>query len=92
MEWRSRSYAAKLSDKVQDFHGLAFMEGAHLWVKDALAGQASSYNLASTGLGLRLNAWKNLNLALDLALPLRDGVYTERGDWRTEFLISYDFL
>lgn len=92
LEWRGRSYAAELSDKVQDFHGLAFAEGAHLWVKDALAGQASSYNLASTGLGLRLNAWKNLNLALDLALPLRDGVYTRRGDWRTEFLISYDVL
>jgi hemolysin activation/secretion protein len=92
LEWRTRSYAAGLSDKVQDLHGLLFAEGAHLWVQDALPGQASGYNLASTGTGLRLNAWKNLNLALDIALPLRDSVYTRRGDLAGMFLISYDLL
>ena len=92
LEWRSRSYAGKLSETVQDLHLLAFAEGAHLWVKDVLPGQTDSYNLASTGVGLRLNAWKSLKIVFDQAYPLRDGVYTQRGDWRTELSISYDLL
>ncbi len=92
LEWRSRSYAERLSDKVQDLHLLAFVEGAHLWVQDALPGQADSYNLASTGIGLRLNAWKSLKLIFDQAYPLQDSVYTKRGDWRTRISISYDLL
>jgi hemolysin activation/secretion protein len=92
LEWRTRSYAGKFSEKVQDFHLLAFADGVHLWIKDALAGQADRYRLASTGIGLRLNAWKRLKLVVDQAYPLRDGVYTKRGDWRTELSISYDLL
>jgi hemolysin activation/secretion protein len=89
LELRSRSYAAHLSDKVQDFHLLAFVEGAHLWVIEPLPSQTDRYSLASTGIGLHLDAWKSLSVALDVALPLRDGVNTKRGDWRTNFSISY---
>lgn len=90
LELRSRSYAAKFSPRIQDLHFLAFAEGARLWVKDTLPGQAARYNLASTGFGLRLNAWKALNVALDIAVPLRDGPYTRHSDWRTQMSISYD--
>lgn len=90
LELRSRSYAAKLSPRLQDLHFLVFAEGAHLWVKEPQAGQIATYSLASTGFGLRLNAWKALNLALDIAVPLKDGPYTRHGDWRTQMSISYD--
>lgn len=92
LEWRGPSYAARLSDKVQDFHFLAFVEGQRLWIQDPLPGQVDRYNLASSGFGMRLYAWKSLNVALDLALPMRDGVNTRKGDWRTQVSVSYDLL
>lgn len=92
LEWRSRPFGAGFSDKLNDFHVLAFFDSARLWVKDPLLGQATNYNLASSGVGMRLNAWKSLNVAIDLALPLRDGVVTRRGDWRTQMSVSYDLL
>lgn len=105
LELRSPSYAAKLSDKLQDLHFLAFIEAARLWVQsprryaDATFNEQDRFNLASTGIGFRLSAWKRVTGSLDLAVPLRDvpstqagSTPTQRGDWRTQLSISYDLM
>jgi hemolysin activation/secretion protein len=68
-----------------DLRAVAFFEGAHLRVREALPAQISAFNLASTGVGLRMQAWKNLTMALDAAWPLKDTTYTEAGKARFGF-------
>ena len=72
-------------------YGLAFVEYASLKVKDAAAEQESKFELASVGLGLRVKAWKKLQLALDLAYPFKDASNTKKGDVRTHFNLGYEY-
>jgi hemolysin activation/secretion protein len=74
-----------------EFYGLAFLEYASLKVKDAAAEQASRFELASAGLGVRIKAWKKLQLALDLAYPFKDAANTKKGDVRTHFNLGYEY-
>lgn len=68
-----------------DLRTVAFVEGAHLRVRDALPGQTARFNLASAGFGLRAQAWKNLTLGFDVAWPLKATPYTPAGKARFGF-------
>lgn len=68
-----------------DLRTVVFLEGAHLRVREALPAQISTFNLASTGVGLRLQAWKNLTMVLDAAWPLKDTTFTQAGKARFGF-------
>jgi len=76
---------------------LAFVEGASVETIDPLPGQASSAQLASTGVGLRVTESKHLSIKLDWAYPLRDagdagsGSLVEKGDSRFVFSLAYAF-
>lgn len=70
---------------------LAFVEGARLWVVEALPGQDDRFQLASAGLGLRTSVRKQLSAGVDLALPLTDASTTQAGDWRWHFALEYAF-
>ena len=95
IEGRSPFLGGFLSDErkkiFDEFYGLAFAEYAHLKVKDAAAEQESKFELASAGVGLRIKAWKKLQLALDLAYPFKDASNTKKGDVRTHFNLGYEY-
>lgn len=76
------------ADTAQGMYGLAFVDAAGLWVRDALPGQARRYGLAGTGLGLRFNR-RGLSIDLDAAKALRAGSATRKGDTRFQFRVSY---
>lgn len=75
---------------------LAFVEGAHLRVRQPLPGQQADFTLASAGLGLRVQA-RGLGLTLDAAHAFKDAVNngvsgnTSAGDNRLHFAVSYEF-
>jgi hemolysin activation/secretion protein len=71
--------------------GLAFLDGAHLRIKDALPGQDASITLSSIGVGLRLKAWKGLSALLDVGWPFHETQYTEKHDPRAHFRVGYEF-
>lgn len=70
---------------------LGFAEGARLWLTEALPGQDARLQLASVGAGLRLKLLRQLNTAVDFALPLTDASNTRAGDWRWLFAVDYAF-
>ena len=95
LEGRTPFLGSFLSDEKKkifdEFYGLAFLDYASLTVRDAAPDQRDKFELASTGLGVRVKAWKKLNLALDLAYPLKEGPNTKKGDVRTHFNLGYEY-
>jgi len=57
----------------------AFADGAGLYLNDPLPGQQSHFNLASVGLGLRLQAKRYASVSLDLGWPLTSEGQTSKG-------------
>lgn len=70
---------------VSELRPVVFLEGAHLRVRDPLATQTAAFNLASTGVGLRMQAWKSFTMGLDAAWPLKDTSFTQAGKARFGF-------
>ena len=91
LELRSPSIASHISDKVNDLHFLAFMDGAKLRIRQALPGQQPLFYLSSAGLGLHLQSWRYLDLSLDIGWPFKDTSYTQSGKARTNFRMAYEF-
>lgn len=84
----------KLIDKItalDDFRLLAFIEGAHLKVRDALPDQEDETALASVGLGLRLRAIESLDVSLDWGRALKESGAVERGDNRVHADMEWTF-
>ena len=81
----------KYKAAVNEFYGLAFVDGAVLQVKDATAEQPSKFELLSAGLGVRLKAWKQVQVALDLAYPFKDGSNVKKGETRAHFSLGYEY-
>ncbi len=71
--------------------GLAFVEGAELWIEDPLPAQRTRFRLAGTGVGLRMRIAEHLAGALGLARALKDATETSAGDWRVHFGVEYAF-
>lgn len=76
VELRSPQWA---KNNVNDLHALAFVDAAHLRVREPLPAQTARFDLSSVGLGLRLQAWNDFILRLDLAWPLKTTVSTPGG-------------
>jgi hemolysin activation/secretion protein len=87
----STSLFGSAEGAVDEVLAFAFVDGATLWVIDALPGQQSRFDLASVGLGLSLRAWHHLDALVDLAVPLIDATEIERGDPRVSFRVAYEF-
>ena len=75
---------------LQDFKLLGFYDVAQLTVIDPSAGQAGNITLSGAGLGLRMKAWKHLNVNFDLAVPLKDYGVTKEGDLTSHMRIWYE--
>jgi hemolysin activation/secretion protein len=76
---------------LQELHGLTFVEGASLRLKNPLPDQDARYSLASIGLGARFGAWKHLRGEVYWAHALRDGAITLKGDNRGHFRLEAGF-
>jgi hemolysin activation/secretion protein len=76
---------------LDESYALAFIDGAHLRVRDPLPGQTQRFTLSGAGVGLRAKAYKHLTLAMDVAYPFRDGPTTKSGDTRAHFRLNYEF-
>jgi hemolysin activation/secretion protein len=63
------------------------------WIKDALSGSPSQYDLASAGTGFRLNLWKSITANFDVAVPFVSQLQSrvERGNPRLHFQIFTEF-
>jgi hemolysin activation/secretion protein len=88
LELRSPQWA---KGKFSDLRTVAFIEAAHLRVREALAAQTSTFNLTSTGVGLRAQAWKNFTLNLDVALPLKQSTFTQTNKVKVGFKVVGTF-
>jgi hemolysin activation/secretion protein len=91
LELRTPSLVNRLPDYVDDLYFHAFLDGAKLWVKDPLPGQKDHFELAGTGIGMRVEMLEDLRGALDTAWALQDDASVERGDNRTYFSVEYEF-
>lgn len=69
----------------------AFYDIAKIRTIDAAVGQPNQTVLSGIGLGFRANAWKNFNLNLDLAWPLKDSSATKKGDFTSHMRFWYEF-
>jgi hemolysin activation/secretion protein len=76
---------------LQELHGLAFVEGASLKLKNPLPDQDARYSLASAGLGARFGVWKYLRGEVYWGHALRDGAVTRKGDDRGHFRLEAGF-
>lgn len=91
VELRTPSFARLFSDQIADLHALAFYDFGHARVMDPLPEQIDRFNLASTGLGLYLKGWHGVFGVADYAMALRDAGDIERGDYRWNFRVGYEW-
>jgi hemolysin activation/secretion protein len=70
---------------------MAFTDGAHLWVDDALPGTPSEYHIASAGLGLRTQIWRHLQGEFYWAYPFSPTDQVRVGENRLDFRVAYEF-
>lgn len=77
--------------KGQDVRLYGFLDGAVLEVKKPAAETPRYHNLASTGVGLKLNLWDHLEGNISWAKVLRQGPTSDEGDDRVLFRIFASF-
>jgi hemolysin activation/secretion protein len=70
---------------------LAFYDAGVVAVVDPLPSQTSSFDLMSWGLGMRIEDWYGLSLAVDWARALEPAGSVSRGDDRVHFSMRYAF-
>ncbi|POZ53530.1 ShlB/FhaC/HecB family hemolysin secretion/activation protein [Methylovulum psychrotolerans] len=91
MEWRSpRLVSAKL-DYINKLQALVFLDGGKGWSQRVLAGNASTNELASTGIGTRIQMFKHFIGVLDIGFPLIDLKPVYMGDPKVHFNIATEF-
>lgn len=91
LELRTPSLSRWLGPHVNEWRFYAFGDIAGLRLRDPLPEQASSFRLASVGLGTRLQMFDWLSLHADWAYPLKDSVNTDRHDPRLHFSVRASF-
>jgi hemolysin activation/secretion protein len=81
VEWQGANWGAELPLAQANLRPTVCADAARSLTLDALAGQARSTWLASTGAGLRMNS-KDLDMTLDMGVPLRPTQFSPRGELR----------
>jgi hemolysin activation/secretion protein len=71
--------------KFSDLRALVFVEGAHLRVREALATQTETFNLASAGVSLRAQVGNSFTLGLDVAVPLKQTTFSQANKVKVGF-------
>ncbi|WP_324160910.1 ShlB/FhaC/HecB family hemolysin secretion/activation protein [Paraburkholderia sp.] len=91
VELRQSSLSSLLKLPFGAAYVAAFYDAGIVQIMRPLPSQQSTFDLASAGVGLRIDGWHGFSLAFDWAYPLQDNDRTERGDDRTHFLFKYGF-
>lgn len=91
LELHSPSLAGAWATWLTELNVLGFAEAAWLQEIDTTAYQASRFNLASVGLGMRFRATKRMNGTLDYAWPLADAGGVAAGDGRFLFSLGAEW-
>ena len=91
LEWYSPRLAPDDWDDLQKLRALVFVDAGKGWNTDALPGTADEMALASTGLGLRFDAWKHLQGEFDFAIPLLEQGNVRVGENRVDFRLVTQF-
>jgi hemolysin activation/secretion protein len=76
-----------LGPKVTDWRAFVFSEGGQASILQPLSQQQAIFDLASIGVGTRIELVNHLNGAIDLAVPLISAVNTKSGHPRVEFRV-----
>ena len=79
-----------LGESVDDAHLLAFIDAGTVNVIEPITA-ASTYNLSSYGLGVRLKGWRGASVSLDWATVLQDLNSAHQGDGRLSFRLGYEW-
>jgi hemolysin activation/secretion protein len=91
VELRSPHLAPNDWDSINKLQALVFVDGGRGWIQQALPGNATGYDLASAGLGMRFQLWKYFVGILDLGIPLLDLDVVKKGDPKLHFNIATEF-
>lgn len=91
LELRSQRLVPLSLDYINKLQAIAFIDGGHGWVQQALPGNPTSFALASTGMGMRFQMWKYYSGVLDLGFPLLDLNTIKSGDPKLHFTIATEF-
>ena len=91
LELRSQRLVPLSLDYINKLQAIAFIDGGHGWVQQALPGNPTSFALASTGMGMRFQMWKYYSGVLDLGFPLLDLNTIKSGDPKLHFSIATEF-
>jgi hemolysin activation/secretion protein len=81
------NYADYLVRGINEFRLLAFIDGGVVRVQQPLPGQIDRFDLAGTGMGFHLKAWKGASADFSWAVALEDVNRTKAGDKRVHFLV-----
>jgi hemolysin activation/secretion protein len=91
VELRSPPLGRYISGKVTDWRFFLFGEGGEAKILDPLPEQQAVFNLASVGLGTRIQLYDHLNGSVDVAVPLITSVNTKADQPRVEFRLWVQF-
>jgi hemolysin activation/secretion protein len=80
-----------LGPKVNDWRAFFFSEGGQASILQPLPDQQAIFDLASVGVGTRIELVDHLNGSVDLAVPLITSVNTKSGHPRVEFRVWVAF-
>ncbi len=78
-------------ETVQNFRLLGFIDWAGLWIDSPLPPTPGYTELASAGMGLRMQLFKRLNGELDWGYPFYRQGSVDVGQQRVDFRLAYEF-
>lgn len=90
-EWRSPRLVSNKLDYINKMQALVFLDAGKGWTQKNLKGTPATNELASAGLGVRVQAWKYLIGVLDIGFPLIDLQPVQQGDPKVHFNIATEF-
>ncbi|MDD5274417.1 MAG: ShlB/FhaC/HecB family hemolysin secretion/activation protein, partial [Methylovulum sp.] len=91
MEWRSPRLVSAKYDYINKLQALVFLDGGKGWSQRVLPGNAATNELASTGVGTRIQLFKHFVGVLDIGFPLIDLKPVHQGDPKVHFNIATEF-
>ena len=91
LEIVSPSIAPRKARMIDDLRLFAFIDGGMLWILQPLAGQQSTFSLASAGAGLRLALLRRIKAEVAVAVPFISGSATGSDRPRATFSLKSDF-
>src|SRR5690606_33678695 len=80
------NYAGYLFDPISELRLLAFIDAGIVRIQDPLPGQQDRFDLAGTGMGLRMKGWQGASADVSWAVALEEAGRTKAGVKRVHFL------